>query len=70
MCMSCGCNEVDKRHQPTDITREDLQRAADGAGVTLRQAAMSVRAASETVVSQGAPKRSSGTAPWSSGKRF
>ena len=38
MCMTCGCGEVDKRHHPTDITREDLQRAADGAGITLRQA--------------------------------
>ena len=39
MCMNCGCGEDDKRHHPTDITREDLQRAADGAGMTLRDTA-------------------------------
>ena len=43
MCMNCGCGEVDKRHHPTDITREDLQRAADGAGMTLRDTAENVR---------------------------
>ena len=43
MCMNCGCGEVDKRHHPTDITREDLQRAADGSGMTLRDAATNVQ---------------------------
>ena len=42
MCMNCGCGEPEKRHHPTDITREDLQRAADGAGITLREAAQNV----------------------------
>ena len=26
MCLNCGCGEPDKRHQPTDITQDDLQR--------------------------------------------
>ena len=30
MCMNCGCGEAGKRHKPTDITRDDLQQAADG----------------------------------------
>ena len=42
MCMNCGCGEDDKRHHPTDITREDLQRAADGSGMTLRDTAENV----------------------------
>lgn len=42
MCMNCGCGEPDTRHQPTDITREDLQRAADGAGMSLERAASNV----------------------------
>ena len=46
MCMNCGCGEPEKRHQPTDITREDLQRAADGTGMTLREAAENVQRAS------------------------
>ena len=38
MCMNCGCGEPDKRHQPTDITREDVQGAADGSGLSLEEA--------------------------------
>ena len=36
--MNCGCGEAEKRHQPTDITTDDLQRAADGSGITLDEA--------------------------------
>lgn len=43
MCMNCGCGEPDARHQPTDITREDLQRAADGSGISFEEAAGNVR---------------------------
>lgn len=42
MCMNCGCGDVDARHHPTDITREDLQRAADGSGMTIGEAARNV----------------------------
>lgn len=38
MCMNCGCGEPDERHQPTDITRDDFARAADGSGISLEQA--------------------------------
>lgn len=43
MCLNCGCGEPDARHQPTDITREDLKRAADGSGISLEEAAGNVR---------------------------
>ena len=49
MCMNCGCGEPEKRHHPTDITTEDLQRAADGGGMTLREAAGNVQRASAEV---------------------
>ena len=42
MCMNCGCGEPDTRHHPTDITREDLQRAADGGGMSLERTASNV----------------------------
>ena len=42
MCMNCGCGELDERHHSTDITREDLQRAADGSGMSLEEAATNV----------------------------
>lgn len=47
MCMNCGCGEVDERHHPTDITREDLQRAADGGGMSLDEAASNVATSAE-----------------------
>jgi hypothetical protein len=47
MCMNCGCGEADKRHHPTDITRDDVQRAADGGGMSLEDAARNLEAASE-----------------------
>ena len=49
MCMTCGCGEPAKRHHPTDITTEDLQRAADGAGVSFGEAARNLRRSSEDV---------------------
>jgi hypothetical protein len=49
MCMNCGCGEPDARHQPTDITREDLQRAADGSGISLEEAAGNVRTSLESI---------------------
>ena len=65
MCMNCGCGEVDKRHQPSDITRDDLQRAADGGGITLQEAARNLKEASEGLASaQSAP-----SAAWSTAKR-
>ena len=39
MCTNCGCGEPDERHQPTDITRDDVQRAAEGSGLSLDEAA-------------------------------
>ena len=36
MCLNCGCGEVDKRHKPSDITREDLAKAAEGQGMDIK----------------------------------
>ena len=49
MCMNCGCGEVDKRHQSTDITQEDLQRAADGSGITLDEATANMQSSLDKV---------------------
>ena len=63
MCMNCGCGEPDKRHHPTDITREDLQRAADGSGMTLRDTAENVRRSTATLTEgQGTESHSTNSA--------
>ena len=63
MCMNCGCGEDDKRHHPTDITREDLQRAADGSGMTLRDTAENLtRSTSKLAEGQATASQSTSTA--------
>lgn len=63
MCLNCGCGEPDTRHHATDITREDLQRAADGGGMSLEQAASNVgdSVAKMTGGQSGAQQATSGT---------
>lgn len=43
MCMNCGCGESSKRHQDTDITREDIERAAEAGGLTVEQVSDNLR---------------------------
>jgi hypothetical protein len=64
MCLNCGCGEPDERHQPTDITREDLQRAADGSGASLEQATKNMTASLEKLASTN--RQESAAAPRSS----
>ena len=44
MCLNCGCGEPDTRHQPTDITRQDLEEAAKGSGATVDEAVANMTA--------------------------
>jgi hypothetical protein len=37
MCLNCGCGEYDKRHKPSDITMEDLAKAAEGQGMDMKE---------------------------------
>jgi hypothetical protein len=47
--MNCGCGEPEKRHQPTDITKEDVQRAADGSGISVEEATANLRTSLDTI---------------------
>lgn len=33
MCMNCGCGEPEKRHKDTDITLDDVRKAAEGSSM-------------------------------------
>lgn len=44
MCLNCGCGEPDTRHQPTDITRQDVEQAAEGSGATVDEAVANLTA--------------------------
>lgn len=37
MCLNCGCGELDERHKPSDITMEDLAKAAEGQGMDMKK---------------------------------
>ena len=40
MCLSCGCGQPNERHgNDASITADDLQRAAEAAGIEMEQAA-------------------------------
>ena len=69
MCMTCGCGEVDKRHHPTDITRDDVQRAADAAGITLRQAAKNLGHSTDEVSRTRTRSQLAAAIPWSVSRR-
>jgi len=49
MCMNCGCGEPEKRHQPTDITKDDLQKAADGGGISIEEVTRNLRTSLDKV---------------------
>ncbi len=53
MCMNCGCGNVDERHKPTDIVRDDLQKAADGGGISVDEAAGNMRSSLESLAPAG-----------------
>lgn len=35
MCLNRGCGEYDGRHKPSDITMEDIAKAAEGQGMDI-----------------------------------
>ena len=37
MCLNCGCGEYDARHKPSDITMEDIAKAAEGQGMDMKE---------------------------------
>lgn len=44
MCASCGCGQPNDDHgNPANITLTDVERAADAAGVTTKEAAENIR---------------------------
>ncbi len=49
MCLNCGCGEPEKRHEPSDITLDDVQDAAKGSGISVGQATTNMRAALDKV---------------------
>ncbi len=48
MCMNCGCNQPDDRHgNPDNITREDLERAAQANGQSFEQTVQNIERTSQ-----------------------
>ena len=47
MCASCGCGKLDEDHgDDRNLTREDLQDAADAAGISVNEVTKNLQAAS------------------------
>ncbi len=50
MCMSCGCMEPNNDHgDARNLTQQDLDRAAEAAGVDRQQAAENIMVCCQTV---------------------
>lgn len=44
MCASCGCGEPSESHgNPDNITAEDVERAAQAAGISVEEAADNIK---------------------------
>jgi hypothetical protein len=44
MCLSCGCGQPMESHgDPSNITMDSLQKAADAAGITPNEAARNIQ---------------------------
>ncbi|CAN5530956.1 hypothetical protein BH23CHL8_BH23CHL8_17730 [soil metagenome] len=54
MCLNCGCGEPETRHQPSDIVREDVERAAQGQQMSIEETASNMRASLETLQADAA----------------
>jgi hypothetical protein len=57
MCMSCGCKQVNDDHgDPRNLTMDNLQQAADAAGISVDEAAKNIQASAgeKTPVGAGA----------------
>lgn len=53
MCMSCGCGEANERHNPGDITLEDLRQAAQNAKIDVEQAADNIHRSAKSARASG-----------------
>ena len=70
MCMNCGCGQLDTRHQPTDLIRKDLQRAADANGMDLTEAARNVaKAAQQMADGKGSTSEMAGSTAGGTSRR-
>jgi hypothetical protein len=61
MCLNCGCGEPEKRHQPSDITADDVRKAADGNGMSYEKATANMRSAFEESKASGTGNGRRGT---------
>jgi len=52
MCMNCGCGELNERHKPSDITLDDLKKAADGQNMDVETAADNIHQGARHVRAQ------------------
>jgi hypothetical protein len=66
MCLNCGCGEPETRHQPTDITADDVRKAA--AGKPLDQTVQNIRTGLESMGSSREAAMSGATQGGSTGQ--
>jgi hypothetical protein len=52
MCLNCGCGEPDTRHKDSDIVQQDVQKAADGQGMSRDETIQNIESSLQKMRSQ------------------
>jgi hypothetical protein len=64
MCVSCGCGEIHDDHGDSrHLTRQDILRAADAAGLSVEQVGRTIQAGMRRAESHPAPARQEPNGP-------
>ena len=67
MCLNCGCGEPETRHKPTDITSDDVRKAA--AGGPLDKTVQNMRASLDKMGQSGSGQQGSSSGQSGSGQQ-
>ena len=58
MCLNCGCGEYwDKKGNQTNITMDDVEKAAKGEGMSVKDAAQEMIRGLQEALKQAPPKK-------------
>jgi len=61
MCLNCGCGDVDTRHKDSDIVQQDIQKAADGQGMSKDETIQNIESSLQKMRSQAGSTTGAGT---------
>ena len=61
MCLNCGCGDPETRHKDSDIVQQDIQKAADGQGMSKDETIQNIESSLQKMRSQAGSTTGAGT---------